>query len=669
MPASSGAGLHTSFEGNRYFSSKELSGAVAASLADIAGNRDPRAAVDDAAFDIEVLYRSAGFASCHVDWSVEGRGEEVQAHFVVHEGPLVTIAGVEFSGLPAGAPPEEELAAFFGTRREYVFSSKDPLFVEDEVQSGARGMERVLRASGWFQASVAPPEIQLPENSEHATIRVAVVAGPRFSLAAMPEIDTPLLAGQCAKALEEKWKKDRVGKPYDPRWASELRGTVLDVFARNGHPDASAEVTSEVSGEGPDHRTVHLRCTVDPGPVVQVAAVRFRGNQRTKEPFLRSRLSFDTPRPFDGGAIDEGVRRLYETGVFRTVNTRLEGSGEERELVVDLEEANRREFYVEPGYGSYELLRVRLGARERNVFGTGQDLHGEAKVAQRAQKLEVGLADPWFLHTPLASDLSFEYERREEPSFTSTSRGGAFLLTHHPTQTAPTTIFGYQFRHSDLESDSIDVSTLEEASEDVDIGSLRFTRRYDTVDYLFRPSKGHFLELGTEYGDSALGSELDFFRATGTLSLYRKWGELWVGAGSIRGGWITPLGDDDVIPLQERFFNGGENSVRSFQESELGPKDDDGDPLGGEGFGTLNLELRRAIFGSFQLAVFADAGYVVPDHRDFFNPTSANTGEAIGVGVRYLLPIGPLRVDLGYNPDRDPGEDEYVVHFSLGMAF
>src|SRR6188474_1653102 len=91
MPESSGAGLHARFEGNHYFSSKELSGAVAASLADIAGNRDPRAAVDDAAFDIEVLYHGAGFASCHVDWSVEGRGEEVQAHFVVHEGPLVTI--------------------------------------------------------------------------------------------------------------------------------------------------------------------------------------------------------------------------------------------------------------------------------------------------------------------------------------------------------------------------------------------------------------------------------------------------------------------------------------------------------------------------------------------------------------------------------------------------
>ncbi len=681
LPVPGAKELPASFEGNRHFSIVELSNQIAVSLQDLAGERDPRAAVEDAAFDIEVFHREAGFATCRVEWSVEGRGEAARARFVIHEGPRVTIAKVELPGRPEDAPPAKGLAAFLGRRTLGFFGAGEALFVEADVVAGVRGIEASLRERGWLEAAVAEPEIEFDPSGEHAMIRVLIEAGPRYRLAAMPEIevakvetdelDTKALTRQCEAALDEnkKWS-DRIREPYDPRWASELRGALLDALARGGHPDAQVEIAPETAGETPERRDVRLHCKVQPGPLVRVRAVRFQGNEETHIPFLQSRLGFEAPGTFDGEAIDDGVRRLHGTGLFRTVTARLEGEGEERELMVDVEEGDTREIFIEPGYGSYELLRVRTGVREKNLWGTGRELRAEAKVAVRAQEFEIGLRDPWFLHTALSSDLSTTYERREEPSFTSTSRGAAFLLTHQPGEKAPTTSFGYQFRHSDLESETIDETELEALSDDIDIASLRVVRRYDTVGYLFQPSSGHLLELGLEYGAEALGSELDFLRATGTFSLYPNVGDTWVAATSLRAGWITPLADDVLIPLQERFFNGGENSVRSFHESELGPKDDEGDPLGGEGFGTLNLELRRSVWKpELELAFFADAGYVVPDHRDFFAPTSANTGTALGVGLRYWLPIGPLRLDLGFNPDREDDEDAYVLHFSIGMAF
>lgn len=136
-------------------------------------------------------------------------------------------------------------------------------------------------------------------------------------------------------------------------------------------------------------------------------------------------------------------------------------------------------------------------------------------------------------------------------------------------------------------------------------------------------------------------------------------------AGGWRSGVIVPTGGTSEIPLQERFFNGGEGSVRSFEEAELGPLDRLGDPIGGETFQTWNLELRRRLTGNLWGAVFADAGNVGLTTSDYFDDFRYGAG----VGLRYLLPVGALRLDAGWNPDRRAGEDAVLVFLSVGMAF
>jgi outer membrane protein insertion porin family len=138
-------------------------------------------------------------------------------------------------------------------------------------------------------------------------------------------------------------------------------------------------------------------------------------------------------------------------------------------------------------------------------------------------------------------------------------------------------------------------------------------------------------------------------------------------AASARTGVITPFGATDVIPLPERFFNGGENSVRSFEEDELLPMGLDGEPQGGEAATTLNLEWRRMMAGNLAVALFVDSGNVVVDTHDYTRFEGFRTG--YGVGLRYLLPVGPVRLDLGMNPAPEDDEDEFVLHFSVGFPF
>ena len=127
-------------------------------------------------------------------------------------------------------------------------------------------------------------------------------------------------------------------------------------------------------------------------------------------------------------------------------------------------------------------------------------------------------------------------------------------------------------------------------------------------------------------------------------------------------------GSDEAtaIPIDERFFNGGATTVRSFGERELGPHDNHGHPVGGEFFTVFNVEYTFPIFGELQGAVFTDAGNLLPTSEDI---GLSDMRYAIGGGLRYKLPVGPIRLDYGVNPDPREFEDFGAFHFSFGFAF
>ena len=121
-----------------------------------------------------------------------------------------------------------------------------------------------------------------------------------------------------------------------------------------------------------------------------------------------------------------------------------------------------------------------------------------------------------------------------------------------------------------------------------------------------------------------------------------------------------------AIPIDERFFNGGATTVRSFGERDLGPHDNHGHPVGGEFYTVFNVEYTFPIFGELQGAIFTDAGNLLPTSEDI---GLNDMRYAIGAGLRYKLPVGPIRLDYGVNPDPRPVEDFGAFHFSFGFAF
>jgi outer membrane protein assembly factor BamA len=308
----------------------------------------------------------------------------------------------------------------------------------------------------------------------------------------------------------------------------------------------------------------------------------------------------------------------------------------------------------------------------------------QATGSLKAQSLGSNLTDPFFLNTDIRAGLNAFYNRREEPSFTRRDVGMFGTMTKHFTENLSST-GTYMIRNTDIS----DVEeTEEESSENYDFASLKLQATYDTRNDIFFPTSGQRIFASVEQADKSLGSGINLSRLTGGARFFYQLSRSTVVGARYASGLLVPGRDEITLPLAEKFFNGGENTVRSFKESELGPQNLKGDPTGGYGFNTINIELRQRLIGNLIGSVFFDFGNISPNRSreeqgkspydsrsdvisDTFNDFFKGFRPGVGFGFQYLLPVGPARIDFAFNPDRDSkrNEDFFIFHFSVGTAF
>jgi outer membrane protein assembly factor BamA len=284
-------------------------------------------------------------------------------------------------------------------------------------------------------------------------------------------------------------------------------------------------------------------------------------------------------------------------------------------------------------------------------------------VAELAQRADLSLIDPWILGSNATANVTVFWNRRQEPSFQRLEEGvelGARwrLSEDWRVRTA------WQYRRSDASQIEVDAPQL---VEDVDVSEFTVEPTWDTRDAFENPRRGHQTRGSADVSADALGSQIEYVRMKVEHAQYVSFGSKTTLAAMGRVGVIAPIGDTEEIPIQERFFNGGENSVRSYEESELGPKDQNGQPVGGEASTTFSVELRYMLTRRVQAALFVDAGDVALEYEDVFD--FQDVGFGIGLGLRYLLPIGPVRVDGAWNPDPEEDESTGAIHVSVGFSF
>lgn len=634
------------------------------------------ARADDAAFLLQLYYRKNGFEKADVRYTINGS----RLRLDINEGPHVTIGNVDFIG--SEHFPADKLFDFFigPTRERYGKTAKTLPFVRNDLTEGVDLVRRLYISDGYLNVIVQEPHYSFSADGTQVNMTVAIVEGRQYSFGNVA------FGGNTVYSAEEL-RKELDGlllQPYTDRRVADIPRRLQTFYKAHGYHDVKIDAVGAPAAASGGH--VPVRVTIAAGPVYYFDGSTVTGLQKLRPGYVTKRFSKLSGKKYNPQLVDEKFREMMKSGLFNMLQIKpVPVNGNQLRLDITAEEAKSREFGFSLGYGSYDGLIVGASYRERDLFGYGRPLTTSAEYSSRGYKGDILYEDPYLFDTDNHLKARLYALTYDFDGYSKFELGGRIDLERAITKQY--TVIGiFSTRHVEVTSASIRPAFLGRTSYLVN--AVGYTQRLDLRTSPLVSPRGFIVDQTLDYAGGGIGSQIDFVRATGRISYYHsfglqktdvtdvntapedhaspavRWFRRSMLAFGARAGVIEDV-NGTGIPIDERFFNGGGTTVRSFSERDLGPHDR-GNPIGGQYFSVFNAEYTFPIYGELQLAVFADAGNLVADASD---AGFSDMRYAIGLGLRYQLPIGPLRIDYGVNPNPKDNEAFGAFHFSFGFAF
>jgi outer membrane protein insertion porin family len=321
-------------------------------------------------------------------------------------------------------------------------------------------------------------------------------------------------------------------------------------------------------------------------------------------------------------------------------------------------------FSIGAGYSSLDSLFATLDVSQRNLFGRGQEVFLRFRIGSQSRLGLVGFTEPYLFDIPLRAGFDIYDREREYDDFTEERLGGD-IRASYPLAEYLTLSGLYRLENVDITDVSPTASQDLKSQEGTSLNSVvEFSLVRDSRDNIFEPSSGSRNSL--EFMFAGLGGDTQFYKVIAESAWFVPlpvFNLVW----AVRGlfGMAEGWGGQEV-PIFERFFLGGATTLRGQRTRSVAPKDRQGEVIGGDKELLFNTELLIPVVARFRLALFFDAGNAYGFGTDF-DPTDLRY--SAGVGVRFFSPLGPMRLDLGYNLDKQPGEKQFQVNFTVGAPF
>ncbi len=583
----------------------------------------------------------------------------------------------------------------------------------------ANGFEQA-KVSGGFQDNVGGKQGQM-------AVFVNIEEGPQTLVGSLTISGNKIVTEDQLRPLLTTVE----GQPYSETNVAQDRDSVLNYYFNHGFPDAVFTWATKPAGDGTRQTVTY---TIDEGPQVFVDRVLSSGLHYTRMGVVNRQFRIAPGDPLSQLQMQDTQRRLYDLGVFNAVNMAVQnpdGQARNKSIFLQFEEARRWNFTYGLGveiqsgaFGTRELPQGTAGASPRisfdvtrlNVGGRAHTLSFSSHVGRLEQRGLLSYDAPRFMSSDhLRLTLSAYYDNSlDVRTFTSQRLEGSTQLEQIVSR-ATSLLYRFTYRRVRATDLVISPSLLPLFSQPVLVGLPSITYIRDRRDDPIDSHNGSYNTFDTGVASGIFGSEAAFGRFLGQNTTYHPFHQRrWVIARTTRVGAAEPFGDTTALPLPERFFAGGGNSLRGFSINQAGPRDlTTGEPLGGNAMLVNSFELRTPtvalpwIGNNMGFVIFHDAGNVFARTNDLAHSLArwsqphpdlckqSATGKlcefsyishALGAGLRYKTPIGPVRLDFGYNlnppifpvyPDASnnftPFHYQQVTHFnfffSVGQTF
>src|SRR5882762_2157462 len=609
------------FFGNRSFTEKDLRDAVADPLQQIRSEGLSLPLADDTAYYVGLFYRRHGYPVVDVKYKISDNGQSLDLY--ITEGPYYDLGDIYFKG-DKTFPPEVLKDYMIGTTRARVSQFQKNLpYVEADLVTGTSLVQGYYISEGFPKVQIVKLETH-PDEARHVVdATVIIVEGPRYFFGPItfkndPEIPVAQFQAKLSSLTDRP-------APYSEAELVNLQRDLVFIYKTAGHFAAVVTVEPDFARVGKGGR-VPISVHSTPGPIYRFGkiVVEQRPKARLKPDFLPNRFAELQGQIYNPKSLQTLNTAMVQTGLFDTLGIQEIAEPDDTiTLSITPWEAKAKEFSVFGGYRTFDGLIFGAGYTNRNILGEGQIFTVSAEYTARGPDGKIAYEDPWFLNT----------KNRFE--------SGVFA----------------EFKSVSLSDVTIDPASLVGPTT-YQIGTAGITQTIDYRDSPLNPHHGWILALTGSISEPFQNAS-SYLQFSERFSYYQSIGKGLLAFG-VRFGFIAPSSGGTIgVPIQERFFSGGDDTVRSFAERELGMRDRNNNPIGGLTRSIFNVEYDHPIVGDLVGAVFFDAG-------GLGTSPFASFSTGIGAGLRYNLPVGPLRVDYGVNPSPRANEDFGAFHLSFG---
>jgi len=594
----------------------------------------------------------------------------VSINFTVDEGDVAKIRQISIIG--AKSFPEKELIDLFVLRTPgwMTWWSKHDQYSRQKLSGDLESLRSHYLDRGYLEFNVDSTQVTISPDKKDIFISISITEGPKYTVSGVKVAGEMLIPEQEVLGLITV----KPGETYSRTKIAESVKKISDRLGNEGYAFANVNAAPDLD------KTKHqaeFTFFVDPGRRVYVRRINIAGNNRTRDEVIRREM-----RQLEGGwysadKINLSRSRIDRLGYFNEVNVEtpsVTGTTDQVDVNFTVTEKPTGNILLGAGFGSGEGLVLSGAITQQNIFGSGKHLSLQVNTSKINTTYALSYTDPYFTVDGISQGFDF-YSREVDGTqggfgryITKTLGGGIRFGVPVTEKDTITYGLGYEDTKITTFSDSPlfyrDYVATFGNNNDAVVGSAGWIR--DDRDSLIYPTKGVMQRAGLEAG--LPGGTLRYYKTNYQYQRYfpltRHYTLMLNGeAGYGEGSGSKPL------PFFKNYYAGGVNSVRGYRSSNIGPKDQNGDPRGGSRRLVGNVELLFPFPGlkndkSVRLGAFVDSGLISDNKYDFdeFRYTT-------GLSLFWASPVGPLKISMAKALNSKPGDRKQVFQFTVGGVF
>lgn len=635
---------------------------------------------------LQEFYQKRGFKDARVTYNTEVSESTGRATvtFNIDEGEKRHVRSITFEGNEKFDDKkllkskvymgQGQSMPIFKTKKRGMFSwlFGTGVVKDEEFQEDLRKLRRYYQNEGFIDFEVKNVEFRPAEGEDSVDIVIHVVEGNQYRVGSLQ------IAGQTLFTEEQirrrlKMKENDI---FSPITMDEDVERVRELYGGDGYIDSNVATRQMPAAES---GRMDLSYRISEGPQVFVERIIIQGNNKTKDKVIRREVALAPGDIYSTVRADASKSRLQNLNYFSKVDISPQDTAipSRKNMVINVEEQRTGSFTFGAGFSTIDSILGFVELSQGNFdiaswpgfTGAGQKFRLRLQFGAKRQDYIVSFVEPWFLNQRLALGFDAFY------------RTASYLSTLYDEDR-----FGFSTRLSKslnqflsarvvYRLESIGIMNVESGAPDIikeEEGrrlrsAVEVGLTHDTRDSVFLSRKGHKVDVFAELAGGPFLGETDIYRFGFEAQKFFLLPKDLIFSLQLASAVVDSYGDSDRVPIFDRLFTGGSNTIRGFRYRDVGPKDEDGVPIGGGTMAYGNAELTFPVIERIRGAFFVDGGFA---NEGAWNYEMDNFSVGAGFGVRLNLPIGPLRLDYGFPLVSDEFNDRGgQFHFNVGYQF